>query len=250
MLGIRHGLVMGVTPQADPLLTVVGLPVTFWAVVTNGFGPYTWLWSFGDGATSQDATPSHAWSAYGAKTVTVRVTDAAGRSAVGQIPVQVNTFLTCHFSYGQGEGYRIAFIGYADGGVPPYAFAWDFGDGAQGAGASVDHVYADGTPRDVNLIVTDAIGARALRHWRVPNVTSGPDIQGLSDYPPLPRVTLGVFPNDAVLPLTTWFDFGDGHQGAYQAHDYAGPGTYATVTMITDSASPPRQWVLPRTIKF
>ncbi|QYJ04216.1 PKD domain-containing protein [Nocardioides panacisoli] len=57
--------------------------------------------------------------------------------------------LTCSFD-GSGSS-------DADGSVASYA--WDFGDGESGSGASVSHTYADAGPRTVELTVTDDDGA-------------------------------------------------------------------------------------------
>jgi len=44
----------------------------------------------------------------------------------------------------------------ADGGVPPYSFSWDFGDGTTGFGSSVTHIYTASGKYAVTLTVTDS----------------------------------------------------------------------------------------------
>ncbi len=49
-----------------------------------------WLWSFGDGATSTVANPSHAYAAAGSYTATLTVTDNDGAQSSDTAPVTVN----------------------------------------------------------------------------------------------------------------------------------------------------------------
>jgi PKD repeat protein len=73
--------------------------VSFTGVVTNLTVNFTdqttsdastivsWLWAFGDGATSTDQNPTHAYSMAGTFTVTLTATDALGNSASNSIQV-------------------------------------------------------------------------------------------------------------------------------------------------------------------
>jgi len=54
--------------------------VAFNATHTGGTGPYTFAWSFGDGATSTSENPSHKYASAGTYTVTVVITDEVGKS--------------------------------------------------------------------------------------------------------------------------------------------------------------------------
>lgn len=59
-----------------------GLQVFFLNLTSGGELPYTYEWSFGDGNTSNDFMPIHAYADPGVYTVTLRVTDAAGVESV------------------------------------------------------------------------------------------------------------------------------------------------------------------------
>jgi hypothetical protein len=58
-----------------------GQDVLFEPQIGGGFTPYSYEWDFGDGSTSTDERPAHAYNAEGRYTVTLRVTDDRGNSA-------------------------------------------------------------------------------------------------------------------------------------------------------------------------
>jgi PKD repeat protein len=53
-------------------------------------------------------------------------------------------------------GQTCSFNGLAGGGVSPYSFSWDFGDGTTGFGSSVSHIYAAPGNYPVTLTVKDS----------------------------------------------------------------------------------------------
>jgi PKD repeat protein len=59
----------------------VGTPVAFTGSASGGTAPYTFAWSFGDGASGTGATTGHAYPAAGTYTIALTVTDAAGGTA-------------------------------------------------------------------------------------------------------------------------------------------------------------------------
>jgi PKD repeat protein len=57
-----------------------GEDVSFRPTVGGGFTPYSYLWDFGDGSTSTETAPTHAYSASGKFTVRLKVTDNRANS--------------------------------------------------------------------------------------------------------------------------------------------------------------------------
>ena len=119
-------------------------------------------WNFGDGTTSTEANPVHAFAATGTYQVALTVTSSKGLSNTVTKPVQVTRVnqnptadftvacnqLSCTFNAGGSAD--------ADGSVASYA--WDFGDGTTGTGNPADHSYASAGTRDVTLTVKDNEG--------------------------------------------------------------------------------------------
>lgn len=58
-----------------------GVPVVFTAEVSGGFMPYTYSWDFGDGDTSNEASPSHSYRNEGWYSVRLTVSDDRSASA-------------------------------------------------------------------------------------------------------------------------------------------------------------------------
>ena len=54
--------------------------IWFHSEVAGGFTPYSYEWDFGDGDTSTDAAPTHAYKDDGSYTVTLKVTDDRGNT--------------------------------------------------------------------------------------------------------------------------------------------------------------------------
>ena len=66
------------THTSDPAMWLAPLDVTF----TDGSSdqPTSWLWDFGDGATSALPNPTHTYTRAGTYTVTLEVSNAVGTS--------------------------------------------------------------------------------------------------------------------------------------------------------------------------
>jgi PKD repeat protein len=59
-----------------------GEDVIFTVVIIGGFAPYTYEWDFGDGDTSTEDLPVHAYSSAGEYTVSLTVTDDRGNTDI------------------------------------------------------------------------------------------------------------------------------------------------------------------------
>ncbi len=75
---------LGVVASATPLSGQARLKVTFVAAAIGGLGPFTYSWSFGDGATGTGPNVAHTYKA-GTYQPTLTVHDAAGGSWHGTV---------------------------------------------------------------------------------------------------------------------------------------------------------------------
>jgi PKD repeat protein len=120
-------------------------------------------WTFGDGATGSGSTASHSYAADGTYTVTLTVTDDQGATDSASTSVTVatppNQAPTASFTTSaSGATVSVDGSGSTDPDGTISSYAWDFGDGSTGTGATTSHVYAVGT-FTITLTVTDNGGA-------------------------------------------------------------------------------------------
>ncbi|RBY95120.1 radical SAM protein [Blastococcus sp. TF02-8] len=125
-------------------------------------------WSFGDGTSGAGATASHTYGAAGSYPVRLTVTDDDGATAVVERTVTVtapvvNRAPTAAFtSTSDGLALSVDGSGSSDPDGTVAGFAWSFGDGTSGAGATASHTYGAAGSYPVRLTVTDDDGATAV----------------------------------------------------------------------------------------
>ncbi len=69
---------------------IVGENIEFEGEAEGGVQPYTWNWSFGDGNTSTEQNPTHAYAESGEYNVELIVTDAEDTTASDEATVEIN----------------------------------------------------------------------------------------------------------------------------------------------------------------
>lgn len=204
-----------------------------------------WQWSFGDGGTSQQQSPTHTYtqapSSGGRFTVTLTVTDTIGcsRSFTKYITPSIPDSLFGSNIVGLCAGDSVHFLPNAN--VPGYM--WYFGDGDSSSLQRPWHEYANSGIYTVRLVVTDSIGCKNSR--TVPayiNVQDYPQAGFVSTadtifnkcYPLLVNYTdtsINVAPG-----VRTW-DLGNGSQvitAQTVGTIYQAPGSY-TVSLIVQT---------------
>ena len=165
---VTNVLTASIASPANNSEVNINQTVNFVALVSGGTAPYQYKWTFGDGTTVNDTNGSviHTYSASGAKTVTLKVTDA-NDSVVTSLPITinvkdvVNNGLNASISgptdLTQEVNKSITFKATATGGTAPYQYKWNFGDGTTLADANgqVIHTYSTKGTYVVKLLVTD-----------------------------------------------------------------------------------------------
>jgi len=164
----------GPTPTAafttSPSDLRVGDVVNFNAsgsVPATGRRIVSYLWDFGDGDTKTTTTAltTHDYTRIGTFTVTLTVTDDAGRIGVVSNSVTISADTpTAAFTATQlapTSTHTMTFDAGSSSAIPGRtitAYSWSFGDGGTGTGQTPNHTYAAGGTYTVTLTVTDSAG--------------------------------------------------------------------------------------------
>jgi len=136
----------------------------------------SYAWDFGDGLTGTGATATHSYAAAGNYTVTLTVTDNQGATNTvshGVVAVAPNVPPTAAFTStvnNLNASFDASTSSDPDGTVASYA--WDFGDGLTGTGATATHSYAAAGNYTVSLVVTDNQGAASTATTHSVTVTA------------------------------------------------------------------------------
>jgi chitodextrinase len=185
----------GFSPGASPS---VGAPVSFDPSASSSSNGYSSVsWSFGDGTTSFDAsgsgptTVSHIYGAPGTYAAVLTLVDPQGNISQAGQPLTVtggtpppptgtggtptgtaNESPTAAFALrtsfrGTGEPLRFDASASHDPNGSITAYAWNFGDGSVGSGASPSHAFRKAGTYTVTLGVRDSAGLSASTSWRV-----------------------------------------------------------------------------------
>lgn len=153
-------------PCLEPAANFSGTPevgcsplnVQFTDLSTNG--PTSWLWDFGDGATSGTQSPAHTYSSPGEYTVSLTVANACGADTE-IVPIYIIAEATpvAQFSAVPLTACTSSVVEFRD--LSPAlrnSWNWDFGDGATSTDIHPSHTYATAGTYDVTLTVGGPCG--------------------------------------------------------------------------------------------
>ncbi|HRZ83137.1 MAG TPA: PKD domain-containing protein, partial [Candidatus Hydrogenedentes bacterium] len=235
---------------SGPTSIKTGDTVYFGDLSQPGSMPITaWAWDFGDGQTSADQSPSHAYTAAGVYTVTLTVTTSAGTDEevkADLITVSDPNGPVVDFTASPTLTVTGTPIQFADltlpGDAPLASWQWDFGDGAQSLVKSPVYAYPAPGVYSVTVTVTDTnglTGVLAKPDFIVVSAPNGPT----ADFTAAPTTGLAPLTTQFVdlslpggAPVTTWeWVFGDGQTSNLPApeHTYAAAGAYSVSLTVT-----------------
>ena len=231
------------TANGAPSIGDAPLVVQFSATAGGGLAPFSYAWSFGDGATSASQNPAHSFSAAGSYNPTLTVTDANGVSvSANAATVIVNPAPVATASAGVGAGdapLAVSFTGSASGGTLPYSYAWSFGDGATSSSQNPGHTYTAPGTFSALLTVTDAAGLTARAAAVTITVNASPTVS-VSASPSRGDAPVAVgFTGSAsggTAPYSYSWAFGDGQTGSgvTPSHTYTSASSYTATVTVTD----------------
>jgi PKD repeat protein len=156
----------GFTPSSSS--PFVGVSMSFSGTAVDAYQGLGFSWTFGDGASSEGAAPTHVYAAPGAYKVTMTARDSlTGATAPpAERTVVVNDQPTAAFTAspnpatpGSGVGFNGSPSSDPDGSIVTYS--WQFGDGGTGGGVTPSHAYAGTGTYMVTLTATDSAGVSA-----------------------------------------------------------------------------------------
>lgn len=223
-------------------VTVSAAPSAAFSFVMQGGGvvaftdestnsPTSWLWNFGDGATSTEQNPTHTFEPNANYSVCLTVTNDAG----GDITCETVAFTAqpvAAFTYTDNGGGNISFQDMSTN--SPTTWMWDFGDGNTSDQQNPSHTYTAGGTYNVCLIVTNDLGTDFTCQFidiffaPVAAFTFNNIGAGIID-----------FEDQSTNNPTSWlWDFGDSSTSTEQdpSHGYAEPGTYTVCLTATNDA--------------
>lgn len=228
------------------ILSINGLPVGGClpysikptAVIQSEEPVTSYLWDFGDGATSTLANPTHNYNTEGSYDVRliIKTASGCGDTLLMTNAVQAGTKPVVDFSAEPREACAEISIEFKD--LTPgqhQKWFWDFGDGGHSDEPNPSHNYQDTGYFNVLLVVTnygcvDSIMKTSFVHIIPPIAKFDTTLLCASK---LSRT----FVNKSV-GATSWnWDFGDGTFSNLEnpgTHTYAGPGVYKVVLTVSN----------------
>jgi PKD repeat protein len=239
---------LGDTDPSPPTRTVTVLAGTNQPPTANPGGPYSgttlqaiqfdgtgssdsdgsiasYTWTFGDGSTGTGATPTHAYATSGAYTVTLTVTDNNGASNTNSTTATaLNQAPTANpggpYSGIATQGIKFNGSGSSDLDGTITSYAWTFGDGSTGTGATPTHAYATSGVYTVALTVTDNNGASS-------SASTTATVQG----PPNAPSNLGATVSTKRKVILTWVDNSNNETG-FKIEQSTNGTTFAQIATV------------------
>jgi gliding motility-associated-like protein len=208
-------------------------------------GKTTWLWRFGDGATSALKNPTHTYTHFGSYKVTLVVNISSGCidsfSSVSFINLTKYSYdFKADVTSGCGL-FKIKFTNLTNPQFPWISYSWDFGDGTTSNLVNPSHIYLDSGKYSVRLIATGINSGCADTVFKKNYISEG--IRPTAKFSSLDSISCSVpktitFKNLSSNTAVSWlWDFGDGGTSTAKnpVHTYTTFGLY-TVKLISKTA--------------
>jgi PKD repeat protein len=218
--------------------------ITNFSFVDTSTGATSRVWTFGDSASSTNATANHIYASAGTYTVTLSVSNDSSTKTTSK-SVTVTNPLAANFNWSPANPTTddtVVFTDESSAGVT--AWQWTFGDSASSTASAPSHryatpatynvtltVYRDGVPASITKPLTVSAGAPVT-----PNVQAGFTFapQTISSGSPV------TFTDTSSGAPTSWsWSFGDDTTSSAQSpmHTYATAGTFAVTLTASNAVS-------------
>ncbi|MFQ5446514.1 MAG: PKD domain-containing protein, partial [Saprospiraceae bacterium] len=228
-------------------ITVNPLPVAGFTSLVNGntatftntsANATSYVWDFGDGATSTATDPAHTYANDGTYTVTLISTNDCGQDTISQ-SVTIITPPTAGFSANATSGCAPLTVQFNnESSENATSFEWDFpgGDPASSTAENPSVTYNAAGTYTVTLTVSNAAGSDTITQTNYITVTTVP-VAGFTYTANNATVD---FTNNSTNATSYNWDFGDGATSTDTdpTHTYASDSTYTVTLIATNDCGP------------
>ena len=235
-------------PSNGTVDAVPGYSIAFNSTQSGGTGPFTYGWRFGDGSVGSTENTTHAYGTVGAYNATVFVNDSVGGSANATVRILIVPYLAASVSLHPSTsdvGVPVEYSTTPIGGVPPYSYSWQFGDGT-GAGPQSTNTTAHSYTQPGTFTVRFWVNDSALPTPHSFNTTLTVTIVALPSATlravPAPvdvgvPVTFNSTVSNGTRPYTYLWTFGDSSTATTEnaTHVFASAGPFTVTFNVTDA---------------
>lgn len=199
------------------------------------------VWSFGDGFTSLQNSPTHTYASSGTYTVTLSISDTSQNCndiSTQTITVNCGGGGTCDAYFTHSiNGCTVSFMDSSAG--SNLVHLWNFGDGGVSPLASPTHTYASAGTYTVILQIIDSVNLCIDTYQDVITVNCISTPCSANFVPSVSGCTVNFNNTSTGSYNSTIWNFGDGNfsQQASPSHTYAASGTYTVSLTIVDSVN-------------
>lgn len=230
-------------PEADFSVTPWSAPVgTEFSFLNASHDATSYLWDFGDGATSTETDPVHPYATPGLYTVQLTATGPGGTDIKSLTVLVTELSPVAAFTANPQtvqSGQPVSFVNYS---LHAVSYEWVFGDGATSNATSPSHVYTSPGNYTVTL--------RAIGPGGEDTETADIEVQ---PEPVIPWASFGIYAefgpapltvpiwNESIpgpYPVTYFWDFGDGRTSTDEQPGeitYDTPGRYDITLTVTNA---------------
>ncbi len=245
-----HEIIVGnVLPVADFRIEAhsgaAGMPIDFTDLSSDEDGELvSWAWAFGDGTTSADQHPTHAYATLGDFLVTLTVTDSDGDTASTQQTVSLDNHAPVPVIDGPVEDLTNVPLTFVDNSYDPdgtiVARQWIFPGGHTSTEESATHTFLDDGVYTIKLRLTDDAGTTVTGSHRVTIGNRPPVVDAWLVFSPDATRNDYEFGQDASDPdghIKKWiWEFGDGKRTTDPTahHSFQRTGFFDVKLTVTD----------------
>ena len=237
---INHITVDHPAPVAAFTASAISGTIPFTTTFTDGStGPVaSWNWDFGDGNTSNDQSPTYAYTTPGTYTVTLTVNGLGGTDTETTHITVTHPEPVAAFTASAISGTIPFTTTFTDGLTGPItSWDWDFGDGNVSGARHPEHVYQEGGVYTVTLTVTGPGGSDTetkVAEITVTHPEPVADFDASAIYGTAPFTATFTDLSTGAITHWNWEFDGDHVSGArHPEHGFTVPGTYPVTLTVT-----------------